>query len=580
MLQRYIDAGISDTMARVLITRKVSIQDFDIIENGFNEYIEKFSNNIVDLDKAVDFVLDNLKKPNLEIHVYTDYDTDGITSAAIANDYLKTLFMTFGLDRNKIFITVPERKDGYGMNLEWCQFVAKRKTEDNNILVITFDNGVTKVAETNLLLNANCDVLITDHHEPEEVLPNCLIVDPKKDKDRFGDELCGAAIALILFYKISLKVRKMNKDLYDDNAMIMFNASLLRCVQLAAVGTIADMMPMTTFNLALAKYGIDEINQDTYSPLICLKNCFGLAEITSKDIGFNIAAAVNACGQMNNAALAYKLLESYDQDDNSVQEIANEIYKIYAKNRDITKKMKLVVQKEIDSGRFDNSKICIYPIKDIPYGIAGKLATYLSSSTRKPSVVLIDEEREELRGSARISDSDIDLLSLLKPFVNKGKIKFANGHKAACGVVFYRSELDTIQDEISEYMEDLEQSGKIESPKKKVLLIDKKISIGDINSKTYKDIIRIPYSMNFYSPNLLIEGDILKVSVSKSNQNNVCYTISDKDTGKSISIWAWNLYPKWYDASKHTYMKIVGNLNRNFMNPNAFTLDVVDFKLY
>ena len=94
------------------------------------------------------------------------------------------------------------------------------------------------------------------------------------------------------------------------------------------------------------------------------------------------------------------------------------------------------------------------------------------------------------------------------------------------------------------------------------------------------DLVSIPYSMNFASPNLLISGIIERVSVSKSNPNNICYTLKDEKTGKSISIWAWNLYPKLYDASRHTSMKIVGNLNRNFMNPRTFTLDIVDMKFY
>lgn len=581
LVKRYKDAGISDTMSRVLINRDISIEEFDTIEQNFNDLLIEYSNKIVNLKEAAKFVLDHLDKKNLEIHIFSDYDTDGITSAAIAEDFFRVIFREAGIDPNNIFITVPERKDGYGMNIDWCHYVARRKKEDNTILVITFDNGITKVLETDVLLKANCSVLITDHHEPEENLPNCLIVDPKKDKDRFGEELCGAELAFMLCYMMSKIALEKEYIRVSDNADIAFKYSLDRCLQLAAVGTIADMMPMTLFNITLTKYGIEMINEneDPHASLVALKDCFGLNEITSKDIGFNIAAAVNACGQMNSANLGYELLSIYDHEESEIREKAEEIYKIYSKNKDITKKMKIVIQKEIDSGRFDNSKICICPIKNVPYGIAGKLATYLASSTRKPSVVLIDEDQEELRGSARVADSEMDLLGILKPFVGKGKIKFANGHKAACGVVFYQEGLETIQDEISEYISSLEEEGKIMPPKKKILLIDKKIKITDICKKTYEDIISIPYSMNFNSPNLLVEGELLKVARSKSNPNNVCYTLCDPETNKSVSIWAWNLYPKWYDENIHTKIRIVGNLNRNFMNPNTFTLDVIDFKL-
>ena len=84
--------------------------------------------------------------------------------------------------------------------------------------------------------------------------------------------------------------------------------------------------------------------------------------------------------------------------------------------------------------------------------------------------------------------------------------------------------------------------------------------------------------MNFSSPNLMVEGIIDNVSVSKSNPNNVCYTLKDPKTNRKTNIWVWNIYPKLYDESKYSKMRIVGSLNRNFMSPQYFTLDVVDIK--
>lgn len=578
-LKEYQKNGdVSELLARVLINRRISIDDLKKIKevDSFMLMLDEYIDRIVDLDIAAEKVLAELGKKNTKVFVYTDYDADGITSAGIVNDFFSNLFSYFALPKENLSIHVPERKDGYGLNQKWCEGLAAKKTDADNYLVITFDNGVTKNNEVECLLKAGIDVIVTDHHEPEAELPSCIVVDPKKDTERFGEELCGAGLAFLL----CVKIYKLIKHELDKANLLAFSESLQRCLGLAAMGTIADMMNMTVFNLAMTRAGLAYLNCFEYIPVNCLRDSFNMVEITSKDIGFNIAACLNACGQMNLANLGYELLESFDKDESIIREKAEKIYKIYSKNKDITRKMKVLIQKEIDCGRFDDDKICIYPIAGIPYGIAGKLAQHISNSTNKPAIVLIEEDKEEMNGSARCASGNLDLLSILKPFVEKGEIKKANGHKSACGVVFYKEYLDTIAEHISDYISSLEESGEIELPQKKTLYIDKEISIDDICEKTYMELISMPYSMNFASPNLLISGTIERVSVSKSNPNNICYTLKDENTGKSVSIWAWNLYPKLYDATKHTAMKIVGNLNRFFQNPKTFTLDIVDMKFY
>lgn len=569
---------VSEILARVLINRGIDVDDFKKIKEveSFMTLLDEYVNKIVGIEAAAESILTELRKENTKIFVYTDYDADGITSGGIVNDFFSCLYSYLGLERKNLTIHVPERKDGYGLSLKWCESLAAGKAEEDNYLVVTFDNGVTKNAEVEYLINAGIKVIVTDHHEPEAILPPCLIVDPKKDEDRFGEELCGAGLAFLL----CVKIYNLIKAELDEKDLEAFRESLQRCLGLAAMGTIADMMNMTVFNLAMTRAGLAYLNCFEYIPVNCLRDSFNMVEITSKDIGFNIAACLNACGQMNLANLGYELLESFDKDESIIREKAEKIYKIYSKNKDITRKMKVLIQKEIDCGRFDDDKICIYSIAGIPYGIAGKLAQHISNSTNKPAIVLIEEDKEEMNGSARCASGNLDLLSILKPFVEKGEIKKANGHKSACGVVFYKEYLDTIAEHISGYISSLEESGEIELPQKKTLYIDKEISIDDICEKTYMDLISMPYSMNFTSPNLLISGTIERVSVSKSNPNNICYTLKDENTGKSVSIWAWNLYPKLYDATKHTAMKIVGNLNRFFQNPKTFTLDIVDMKFY
>ena len=575
-------SDVPDILARVLINRGISVDEYGVITDGgaFRDLMDEYISKIKDLDIVAEKIVEKIheqyadKKSNITTYAFCDYDMDGITSGAIFNDFFSNLYKILDIDKDQLKVHIPERKDGYGLNMKWCETLVQNKKDDDNYFVITFDNGVTKVAEIQYLINSGIEVIVTDHHEPEEYLPSCLVLDPKKDEDRFGEELCGAGVAFLLCMKIYYLIKD---ELLDEDKLILSD-SIQRCLGLAAMGTIADMMPMTVFNLALTKTGLDILNYIYYPPITCLKDCFNLVEITSKDIGFNIAAAINACGQMNEAWRGYELFKLHEETLEENRTRAEAIHKIYKKNKDITKKMKDMLQVEIDSGRFDKSKICIYPIKDIPYGIAGKLAQYISSSMSKPAIVLIDEGKEEIKGSARCAGDNMDLLRILKPFVDNGQIKFANGHKAACGVVFYRKYLDVIENNIGEYISELEATGEIERQEKKVLYIDKVISLGDISESNYQYLTSIPYSMNFSSPNLMVEGIIDKVSVSKSNPNNVCYTLKDPKTNRKTNIWVWNIYPKLYNESKYSKMRIVGSLNRNFMNPQYFTIDVVDIK--
>ena len=139
----YTEHGISEFMANVLINRNISIDQVKVIFNCFNELRDRYADSIVDLDKAVAKFHELEKDPEFKVFVYCDYDTDGITSAAIANLFLSSIYNTE--------IYVPERGEGYGMSMEWCEKVVKKKKETDKFLVITFANGVTKNKEVEYL---------------------------------------------------------------------------------------------------------------------------------------------------------------------------------------------------------------------------------------------------------------------------------------------------------------------------------------------------------------------------------------------------------------------------------------------
>ena len=560
----YTAHGISEFMANVLINRNISVNQYKAITKNFNELRDRYTDNIVDLDKAVTKFHELEQDPEFKVFVYCDYDTDGITSAAIANMFLSPLYDTE--------IYVPERGEGYGMSMEWCEKVAKKKKETDRFLVLTFDNGVTKNKEVAYLKENGIEVIITDHHEPDGELPDCIVVDPKKDKLRFGEELCGAEIAYFFFYKY-LKT-------YDNLLDTAVKEVLDKALGLAAVGAIGDMVPMTDFNLSLVKYGLEYLNKDEYEPIKVLKDAFELPELSSKDIGFNISACINACGQMGKAKLAYSLFKEENKEE--LEEIGREIYKKYENNKNITRNMKAKIDVELSKGLFKNDKICLYITKGVPSGIVGKLAQHIANSTNKPAIVFLDKGEDKIKGSGRNGSSGINLLKLLTPLKKKSLISFANGHSAACGCGFYKSTMDTVLEELNSRIIEMEENGEIERKEKQDILIDQIISFDDINKTTYYDSLSVPYSMNFKAPVLMIEGEILEATPSKNNPKNICYKLmdmrSESEEPKIIKIWAWDIHPEDYNSAIHSSMKIIGNINRDFRNTKMFTLDILDLK--
>lgn len=575
VLKQFEGKDIPYVLGLILSNRGWGAKDYEQMTTRFWELTEHYSTNICGINAAAKKIL-RLYFEGYNIKVFGDYDTDGITSSAIFND-----FMTALKNNNKNFaglfsIHVPERVEGYGLNDIWCASVIKDHVENNKkTLVVTFDNGITKNEQIKLLNLAGIETIIIDHHESEGNIPEGIVVDPKKDGERLGEELCGAGLAWILVYKmyrIYMEVSSFN----DDNKLLA--DSLQRCLGYATVGTIGDMMPMTIYNMSLVFNGLKYLNNPgkNISPIHFLIKCFSFREINAKDIGFNIAAAINACGQMGSAKTALSLFIEPDSFTN--EEYAKNACSLCNQSRDKTKKAKTIVNEDLANDIFKNDLFCIYVMKDIPHGIAGKLANHIAEKTGKPSIVLVDDGSDILKGSGRSGNDSINMLEVLKELEKEEIIKSAAGHKVACGVAFYKNKLEEAKIALNKILVEKAENNKIQLVQEKELFIDGIITIKDINMKNYNMVNMLPYSMNFYAPIFCIKGHIIKARSSLNNINNICYKIKDAATNDIIDIWVWDKKAREYFNTKPTEISIAGNLTKNFLNPRQITMDVIDLK--
>ena len=223
------------------------------------------------------------------ILIYGDYDVDGITSTYILYDYLKSLGAI-------VSYFIPNRHiDGYGLNID-----ALKNQIDEFDLIITVDCGITSVDVVKYLNQNDKKVIITDHHQPKDILPKAIIVNPKCDSQVYQDY---AGVGVV--FQLLLEMQKITGHLVHQDS-----------IAFVAIGTVADLMPLSGINRVLVKLGISRILNLTNKglrKLIELSNV-DLSKLSAPDIAFKIAPKINATGRLMTADLALELfLESSDE---------------------------------------------------------------------------------------------------------------------------------------------------------------------------------------------------------------------------------------------------------------------------
>lgn len=341
-------------------------------------------------------------KDNKKILVYGDYDADGICSSTI----LYLFFKSLGAD---VSVYIPNRFDnGYGISVEAIEEI---ENEFNPDLIVTVDLGITAVEEIEILKQEGIDVVVTDHHIPLSEVPDTIIVDPKFKSEAYGfDALCGAGVAL-----------KFVEAMSDKQTALSF-------VDICALATIGDIVPLVDENRVLAKLGLEKINSgNTLESIKFLKNKLGIEKLNSTDVSFKIVPRLNACGRMDNALKVFdflietnqKLLEqkyAEIEGDNTIRlgfiEKGNKIIDKYLEKTDVSSPSLLIVG-------------------DFHEGIVGILASRICHEFNKPAIIFTKTEDGTLKGSGR-SIPSVDIHKILSTmtdyFVNFG------GHKMAVGL--------------------------------------------------------------------------------------------------------------------------------------------------
>ncbi len=475
--------SISRTAAQVLVNRGITGKEAvsAFLKPRLSSLSDPF--DIPGMEKAVARIL-LAKERHEKVLIYGDYDVDGVTATSILMLALKKL----GIE---VSYYIPHRYDeGYGMNTEAIKQIA----QDGVKLIITVDCGISNKKEVKEAAALGMEVIITDHHNIPAELPDAVaVVDPKMmSEDHPSRYLAGAGVAFKTAWALLKK------------AGLTDTSEIKELLDLAALGTIADIVPLLGENRTIAVSGLRVLNEKRRVGVRHLVSAAGISgSVSPRNVSFMLAPRLNAPGRLKHASLSLKLL--LEDDPKKAFSIAAEINKLNLERQQIGSLIGEDAFSKI--GSLDDKKLIILTGKNWHPGVIGIVASNIADRYNRPTI-LISEEGDLCRGSVRSIDG-FDVYSLLYScrdlFIDFG------GHKDAAGFGMKSSNIKALEERLKK---ETDGSLAVERLVPKTN-IDAQLMAGDIDTEAASDLqILEPFGSGNPAP-VLMTPDLKVVSIKK-----------------------------------------------------------------
>ena len=426
-----------------------------------------------------------------KICIYGDYDADGVCASAILFRCLKKL----GAD---VICYIPSRHfEGYGLNKDAVCKLSKAGIK----MLITVDNGISAVQETDLAHSLGMTVVVTDHHRPGEILPDADALVSVSEGDfrlRVGD-ICGAGVAWLI-------------------ACALEGSEGTEYLPFVAVATIADIVPLTGCNRVLVTRGIPLVGSQVGFNALLETASVRDAKITESTLGFLIAPRLNAAGRMGDADTAFELL--IEDDPNKALQLAISLQN----DNNARRNEELRILTDCLSMAPDGGEEGILMLvgKDWNVGVVGIVAARLVEMFYKPVILLTEVETGIYTGSAR-SISEIDMFSLLSSakshFIRYG------GHSGAAGLTVCEEEIEPVRMLLlSEYKK--QKQGRIIE---KSIKYEEVLPLDECDVKLYEEFrLFAPFGQGNPEPQFLIRGELKRVSYLGQEKKHIAGFLCDE----------------------------------------------------
>ncbi len=402
--------GLSQDFMRILASR--GLNDEKEILSFLRPSLDSMSSPF-DIDGMKE-ASERIKKAILgkeKILIFGDYDCDGIGAISILMLYLR--------DKADVKYFIPNRvTDGYGMNVDTLKSIISRRRPD---LVITVDCGITASEEVEYLKSQKIDVIVTDHHEPQEVIPDCIVVDPKVKRTGFYD-FCGAGVALKLIEAMAGR------------------EEIKKYLDIAAISTIADVVPLKDDNRIIAYYGLKQM---CANPRKGIKLLLGTEKLTSHDVMFKLAPRINAAGRLGSAM---KTVDLFLEDDIFLlRNLCDDLESDNQKRQSICETVVAEAKAMLGDADFNSLGIIILAGENWEAGVLGIAAARLVEEFKFPAI-LFAKNGDMLKGSAR-SIKEVNLFEELSKFSHL--FTAFGGHSQAAGVTLPLSNFEEFKEGIN-----------------------------------------------------------------------------------------------------------------------------------
>lgn len=486
-----------------------------------------------------------------------DYDVDGVTSTAL----LVAILQEF--ENYPAYIVPLRLEEGYGLSQKAVERALDKANQPD--LFIALDCGTNSIDAVRHILDAGCDMVIIDHHQAKETLPEeALLVNPHvNDRDHQNHcQLCTVG----LVFKLAHGLLKVRRELGDKRA---FEIKLRNYLDLVSMGTVADMVPLRRENRTFARIGLQVLSETTRPGLRQLMRVSGVSPrhgVNPVDVSFRIGPRINASGRLADASVAVELILS--DDPSFCMETSLKLDSFNRERQEIERSMTDSAMKQIKETQSDRSGFVVYG-DDWHPGVVGIVASRVSRSFNRPAIVL-GREGELAKGSGRSVDG-VDLVEVLAPFSDR--LESWGGHPMAVGISIKADRVDEFARFFDKALNEYLAAHSVE----RTLNISSWIRTEDINTQLMDDLSRLePFGQANPEPIFGSRKIVFGSKISVFKDLHFRFTLCTRSR-QNISGVAWKMADRIPPAN--TPVDIAFKLAWNtFGNRKSLQMELVDWR--